>query len=208
MSTLTFQAASGGAVNLLGPNISSTVNFTLPNADGTTGQTLITNGSGTLSFTNPGAYIQNQNTWTGTQSFVGTTVNLAATLVNAAETATVSATAATGTINFDVTTQSVLYYTTNASGNWTLNVRGNSSTSLNSLMSVGQALTIVFIATQGATAYYQNVFKIDGTTITPKWQNGSAPVNGNASGLDVYSVAIIKTASATYTVLESITRFA
>lgn len=208
MSTLTFQAASGGAVNLLGPNITSTVNFTLPSADGTNGQTLITNGSGALSFTNPGAYIQNQNTWTGTQSFAGTTTNLAATLVNAAETTTVAATAATGTINYDVTTQSVLYYTTNASGNWTLNVRGNSSTSLNSLMAVGQTLTVVFITTQGLTAYYQTALTIDGTSVTPKWQNGNAPTSGTASGLDIYSVVIVKTASATYTVLESLTRFA
>lgn len=207
MSTLTFQAASGGAVNLLGPNITSTVNFTLPSVDGTNGQTLITNGSGTLSFTNPGAYIQNANTWTGNQSFVGTTTNLAATLTNAAEVATISATAATGTINFDVTTQSVLYYTANATGNWTLNVRGNSSTSLNSLMSVGQALTIVFMATQGSTAYYQNTFKIDNVTITPKLQNGTALTNGNANAIDIYSIAIIKTASATYTVLESLTKF-
>ena len=50
MGQLVFQANLGGAVNLAGPNTASTVTFTLPSADGTNGQALVTNGSGTLSF--------------------------------------------------------------------------------------------------------------------------------------------------------------
>lgn len=50
MGQLTFQATLGGATNLVGPNISTTNNFTLPSADGTTGQALTTNASGILSF--------------------------------------------------------------------------------------------------------------------------------------------------------------
>jgi hypothetical protein len=50
MGTLVFQATLGGAINLIGPNTASTVNFTLPSADGTNGQALTTNGSGTLAF--------------------------------------------------------------------------------------------------------------------------------------------------------------
>jgi len=50
MGQLTFQATLGGSINLVGPNTASTVNFTLPSADGTSGQALRTNGSGTLSF--------------------------------------------------------------------------------------------------------------------------------------------------------------
>lgn len=123
------------------------------------------------------------------------------------ENATVSATAATGTINFDVLTQSVLQYTTNASANWTLNVRGNSSTTLNSLMTTGQSITIVFSAAQGATAYYNNVFQIDGSTVTPKWQGNAAPTSGNTSATDVYTYAIIKTGSGTYNVLASQSKF-
>ena len=123
------------------------------------------------------------------------------------ENATVSATAATGTINFDVLTQSVLQYTTNASANWTLNVRGNSSTTLNSLMTTGQSITIVFSAAQGATAYYNKVFQIDGSTVTPKWQGNAAPTSGNTSATDVYTYAIIKTGSGTYNVLASQSKF-
>lgn len=123
------------------------------------------------------------------------------------EKVTVSATAMTGTINFDAISQSILYYTSNASANATINFRGNSSTSLNTMMAVGDSLSVVFIATQNTTAYYLNAFQIDGTSVTPKWQGGSAPTAGNASSLDVYAFTIIKTASATYTVLASQTQF-
>jgi hypothetical protein len=124
------------------------------------------------------------------------------------EITTVSATAATGTINFDAVTQGVLYYTTSATANWTVNVRGNSSTTLNTLMNTNDTLTIAFLVTQGATAYYNSAFTIDGTSVTPKWQGGSAPGAGNANSIDAYVYTIVKTASATFTVLASITRFA
>jgi hypothetical protein len=125
-----------------------------------------------------------------------------------AETTTVSATAATGTINYDVGTQSILYYTTAASANWTLNLRGSNSLPLNSLMSVGQTITVTFLATQGATPYYNSALTIDGAAVTPKWQGGVAPSAGDASSIDSYTYAILKTASATFTVLASITKFA
>ena len=125
------------------------------------------------------------------------------------EVTTVSATAATGTVNYDLLTQSVLYYTTNASANWTLNVRGNSTTTLNSLLSVGDTRTITFLVTQGATAYYPTALTIDGTSVTAKWQGGTAPTAGDASSVDVYTYAIIKTASTpTYVVLASQSKFA
>lgn len=124
------------------------------------------------------------------------------------EVTTISATAAGTTVNFDVKTQGVLYYTSNATSNWTLNVRGNGSTTLDSLMSTGDALTVVFMATQGGTAYYANGFTIDGSAVTPKYQNGVAFSAGNTSSIDVYSYTIFKTASATFTVIASQTKFA
>ena len=121
---------------------------------------------------------------------------------------TVSATAATGTVNFDTNTQGVLYYTTNASGNWTLNVRGDGSTTLNNSLTTGDSITIVFLVTQGSTAYYSNAFTIDGTSVTPKYISGTAFSAGNASSIDSYVYTIIKTGSATFTVLASQTKFA
>ena len=146
--------------------------------------------------------------YTNTQTFSGSTSALAAKLVNALEKVTISATAATGTIAFDVTTQSVLYYTTNASANWTLNVRGNGTTSLNALMATGESITIVFLVTNGATAYYQSAFQIDGASVTPKWQGGTAPTSGNASSIDAYTVTIVKTGAATFTAFIAQSKFA
>jgi len=147
-------------------------------------------------------------TFTATQTFSGTSSATAIVLNDAAEVATVSATAATGTINYDITTQSVLYYTSNASANWTVNFRGSSGTSLNTLMSTGQSMTVAFLVTQGSTAYYNSAVQVDGTTsgVTTRWLGG-APTAGNASGIDSYRYLIIKTGSATFTVLASNTQF-
>ena len=147
-------------------------------------------------------------TTTAARLTLASTTLPALTLPNIAEIATVSATAATGTINYDLTTQSVLYYTTNASGNFTMNIRGNSGLSLNSMMSTGQSVTMAFLCTNGGTAYYQTAMTIDGTSVTPKWQGGTAPSSGNTSSVDVYSYTVIKTGAATFTVLASQTKFA
>jgi len=122
------------------------------------------------------------------------------------EPTTVSATAATGGINYDVATQSIVYYTTNASGNWTLNFRGNSGQTLNSIMSTGQTVSVTFIATQGATPYYNTGVTVDGNPPTVKWQ-GTTPSFGNANSVDIYTYAITKTANATFTVFASQTNF-
>lgn len=147
------------------------------------------------------------NSFTAKQTFTGATGSLASAFINATETSTISATAATGTINYDVTTQSVLYYTSNASANWTVNVRGNATTSLNTLMSTNDSLTVVFLVTQGATAYYNNALTIDGSSVTPKYQGGTAPTSGNASSIDAYSYTIVKTGSAAFTVFAAQTQF-
>ena len=149
-------------------------------------------------------------TITGTGANVlGTAPTISNALVTGIrETATVSATAATGTINYDVATQVVLYYTTNASGNFTVNFRSTSSASLDSVMSTGQSLSTTFLVTNGSTAYYNSAVTIDGNSVTPKWQGGSAPTSGNASSIDSYTYVIIKTGSATFTVLASQTKFA
>jgi len=147
-------------------------------------------------------------TFTALQTFAGSTSVADLKTSNILEAATISATAATGTINYDITTQSVLYYTTNASGNFTVNFRGSSGTSLNTVMATGESLSATFLVTNGATAYYNSVVQVDGSTVTPKWQGGTAPTSGNASAVDTYTYVIIKTGSAAFTVLASVTKFA
>jgi hypothetical protein len=122
-------------------------------------------------------------------------------IISPEERTTVSATAAATTVNFDASTQGVLYYTSNATANWTLNVRGTSGTTLSSILAVGDAITVSFLVTNGSTAYYQTAFNIDGSAVTPKYSGGTAPASGNASSIDVYTYTIIKTAATpTYTV--------
>jgi hypothetical protein len=149
-------------------------------------------------------------TFTATQTFQGTSSTLSAVISDAAEPVTISATAATGTITYDTTTQSVLFYTTNATGNFTLNFRASSGTTLNALLSTGQAVTVVFLNTNGSTAYRNTSVQVDGTTsgVTTRWQGGSAPAAGNANSVDVYTYTIIKTGSATYSVFAAQTAFA
>ena len=125
-----------------------------------------------------------------------------------AEKVTTEATAATGTVNYDVLTQAVWNFTTDASGNWTLNIRGDGSNSLDSIMDTGESITIAHIVKQGSTAYYNSAVQVDGSSITPEYQGGAAPTEGNINSLDVYSYTIIKTGSATFTALASQTQFA
>jgi hypothetical protein len=146
--------------------------------------------------------------FTAKQTFAGSSSVASMKTSNIAEVDTIAATAATGTIDYDVTTQSVLFYTTDASGNWTLNLRGSSGTSLDTLMATGESLSVTFLVTQGATAYYNSAVTIDGSSVTPKWQGGTAPTGGNASSVDCYTYVIQKTGSATYVVLASQTQFA
>jgi hypothetical protein len=124
------------------------------------------------------------------------------------ETANIVASAATGTINFNTETSTVWYYTSNASANHTLNFRHSSSATLDSVLSVGESITVIWMNTNGSTAYYPNVINIDGTAVTPKWSGGTAPSSGNASSVDIYAFNILKTASATFLVLGSQSRFA
>jgi hypothetical protein len=119
----------------------------------------------------------------------------------------VVASAATGTINFDVSTASVWYYTSNATANHTLNFRYSSGATLASKLAVGDAITLVWLNTNGSTAYYPSVIQIDGTTVTPKVPATISA--GNASAIDSYTFTIIKTAATpTYTVFETQTKFA
>ncbi len=148
-------------------------------------------------------------TFTATQTFTGSTSVPAEIARNIVEPVTVSATAATGTIALYPSTQSVLYYTTNASANWTVNLTWSSGTTMNTALSTGQAVTVVFMATNGSTAYYNNVVQVDGSTsgVTTKWQGGAAISAGNVNSIDIYTYTVIKTGSATFTVLASQARY-
>jgi len=127
---------------------------------------------------------------------------------NIVEAANVSATAPTSTTNFYMNNGAVQYITANNTNNWTLNFAFSSTTTLNTAMAVNDSMSCTLVVTNSTTAYYASAFTIDGTSVTPKWQGGTAPSSGNASSIDSYTFVIIKTAASTYTVLASQTKFA
>lgn len=193
----------------------SDVTGTLSVAKGGTGVTTLTGvlkGNGTSAFSAATAgtdYVEptTATNFTAKQTFSGSSSVIGALFASAAEVVTVSATAATGTINYDASTQGVLYYTSDAAANWTLNIRHSSGTTLNTTLSTGQSITVVHMVTQGGTAYYNNVVQVDGTTsgVTTKWLV-STPSSGNINGIDIYRYTVIKTGSATFTVIASQTK--
>ena len=128
--------------------------------------------------------------------------------VNATEKVTIAATAATGTINYDTNTQSIVYYTTAASGDWTVNFRASSGATLNSVLSTGETLTLVHLVTLTGSEFRNTVVQVDGSAITPEWQGGTAPTEGNINSIDSYTYTIIKTGDAAFTVLAALTQFA
>lgn len=129
-------------------------------------------------------------------------------LTSPEEVITISGTAATGAINIDVVTSAVNIRTTNAAADWTINVRGDGSTTLDSLMAVNSQISVVFESPIGATAYEPTALTIDGSApASIKWLGGSTPT-GNINSTDVYVYTIRKSAAATFTVIASQSKFA
>ena len=109
--------------------------------------------------------------------------------------------------NVDLSNGMVHLFTTTETTTATQNLRFDGSTSLNSKMSVGEAVTVVVIVTASAVGYAATT-TIDGAAVTESWFNGSAPASGGTSGYDVYNHHIIKTADATFVVLSNIINYA
>ena len=108
----------------------------------------------------------------------------------------------TGSVNFDVIDQSIAFYT--STGNISLNIRGNSTVSLNNSMASNSSLTCAAIVTNGATPYVISNVSIDGAARTVRYPIPGTVGSGTPNGVDVYTFNIIKTASNTYTVLGSV----
>jgi hypothetical protein len=114
----------------------------------------------------------------------------------------------TSNINIDTNTQAVQLNTATASANFTVNLRGDGSNSLDASMDTGESITVAYINKNNNVTYWNTTVQVDGVTVTPVWQGGSAPTGGNTTSNDVYTYTAIKTGAATFTVLASQTQFA
>ena len=188
-------ATLGNASIGLGNTTTTVGNLTLTNVT-------LSSGTSNMTLGNTAVTIGSATTSVGNLALTNVTIT------TIQEPSNVTATAANATINMELLSNAVLYLTSNAAGNFTVNFRGSSTTSLNNVMSNNTSVACTVLATQGNTAYYNSVVQVDGNTVTPKWQGGSAPTSGNASGIDSYTYVIIKTGSAAFTVLAAQTKFA
>ena len=192
----------GGNLNVTGATALNTLSATNVTASGTLGVTGASTFTGTLSA------LGNVSIG-GALTVSGVTVLSSRGTIKALfETVTTTGSAPATTTNFDVITQAVQFYTSNADKNFTFNVRGDSSNSLDSILSTGQSATIALLVTNGSTGYRPTTFQVDGSNVTPKWQGGTAPTAGNANSVDNYVLNIVKTGSATFTVFASQSKFA
>jgi hypothetical protein len=118
----------------------------------------------------------------------------------------VTASAPPATLNYNVLDGAILFHSGSATANWTLNFRGNASTTLNSIMPVSSSMTVTLL-TRTTTAYSSSAYQIDGSSITPRWQGGVSG-SGNANSIDAHTFTIIKISSTpTYLLLGSITKY-
>ena len=114
-----------------------------------------------------------------------------------------------GAHNHDILINGMTWYgSTNANGAFTFNIRGNSTTTFDSISTVGKVTTITLLSANNSTATYMSAFQIDGVTQTVKWANATAPTAATGSGTDVYSLSILKTAAASYAIFGNLTNFA
>jgi hypothetical protein len=188
-------ATLGNASIGLGNTTTTVGNLTLTNVT-------LSSGTSNMTLGNTAVTIGSATTSVGNLALTNVTIT------TIQEPANVTATAANATINMELLNSAVLYLTSNAAGNFTVNFRGTSTTSLNNVMSNNTSIACTVLATQGNTAYYNSVVQVDGNSVTPKWQGGTAPTSGNASSIDSYTYVIIKTGSAAFTVLAAQTKFA
>ncbi len=129
------------------------------------------------------------------------------TIQEVIEKVNVSATAFSANLNFDILNQPILYLTSSATANGTVNLRGNSTVAVDTLLRVGQSITVSLLVTNGSIPYKANVVQVDGVTQVAKWAGGAEPINGNSFAVDLYSYTIIKTGNAAFTVLASQQRY-
>jgi hypothetical protein len=120
------------------------------------------------------------------------------------ENATVVAAALTGVVQWDYLSSAVKIMTANAIANFSFNIRGDGTHTLDSIMATGQALTMTVEVPMGVTPYYCTTITVDGSAPSELRWVGGAPTAGAASQVNAYTVTVIKTGAATFLVRASL----
>lgn len=128
------------------------------------------------------------------------------------EKATVSGSALSATTDLDALSGAVYYNTASTTSNITLNLRGDGSTTLASLVPVGKAFSCVFMITSGSTSGKILTVTAGSSTVALKWFGGNVSPAGSSGGsVDVYTITAVKTSdtgNGTFTIFISQSKFA
>jgi hypothetical protein len=108
--------------------------------------------------------------------------------------------------NYNLIDQAVVYNTANATANITLNFIGNGSVTANTFIANANSVVATYIITNGNTGYGIDAVSVDSVAKTIKWAGNSVP-NIFTNTTMSYTFNLIKTASNTYTVFGSATRY-
>jgi len=113
-----------------------------------------------------------------------------------------NATGSTGTVNFDILSGAIFRKSTAATSNFTINIRGNSTVTLDSILSNNESITCTYLNQTGSPGYIANVIQIDGTTQTINYVTSYSTLP-TINGIDAYTFNIIKVNPNSYVVLGS-----
>jgi hypothetical protein len=204
-ATPNFTIDAGGTIRWSSGSVTSDTNLyrSTPNTLKTDGKIEVATGltAATPSFTGP-------LTSAGVSTFQSTVV-----LQQSKEKFTVDSVSAINSTatNVNVLDGAVYYYTGTITDGFKFNIRGNSSTTLNSLLTTNSdAITVVLMIENVTTAKSfaaSSYLTIDtNATVTIKWFGGSKPA-GNI-GTDIYTLTIYKTGTSAFTVFASQSKFA
>jgi len=114
-----------------------------------------------------------------------------------------------GTHNHDALTYGMVWFNqANAGGSFVINLRGDASTTFDSLIDIGKVTVMTIYSGNNSASNYMTAFQIDGSAQTVKYSGGSAPSAATGSGVDVYSMTIFKIGASSYEVYGNFTNFA
>ena len=142
-------------------------------------------------------------------SFTGST-----SIEQVLEKATVVTGALSATTQLNALSGAVYYSTASTTANITLNLRGDGSNSLASLVPYGKAFSCVFMITSGSTSGKILTVTADSSTVSLKWFGGNTSPAGSSGGsVDVYTITAVRTNSdntdpGTFTIFISQSKFA